>query len=239
MPALPAGLRNRPSPSAAATTAGLFQNTIGSTSGTKLQATITVSQPVANRSMIHGAASAPRMPQTPAAVSTRPMWTGWKPAWISRRTATKNSALTIRLIRAAHTVSTRKNGRVRMNRRPSSSSWRGGFRGPSTEGADRSARIRPSSTNETANDNASAAKGSQRVTPYNAPPTGPPSNDATCCRAWFCDSAVGRSSSGTTARTAEISAGAKTPAPTPVRSATNSRCGIDRLPSNAAPTSEP
>ena len=58
---------------------------------------------------------------------------------------------------------------------------------------------------------ASAANGSHRVTAYSAPPSGAPSRPATCWRAWFWLSAVGRSSVGTTVRTADISAGAKTP----------------------------
>ena len=130
--------------------------------------------------MIHGAQTAPRMPATPAAVSTRPMWTGSKPASIRRRTATKNTALTSRFVLAAQIVSTRKNGRLRMNAAPARRSSRGRLRVRSTAGADRSVRIRPSSTQEIAKLMVSAANGSQRVTPYKAPPIGPPSSDATC-----------------------------------------------------------
>ena len=73
MPALPAGLSSMPSDRAAATTSGVFQRAIGSTSGKKLHAITTVSRPVGIRSMSHGATIAPAMPASPAAVSTRPI----------------------------------------------------------------------------------------------------------------------------------------------------------------------
>ena len=72
-------------------------------------------------------------------------------------------------------------------------------------------RSRPSSSHDTAYVTASTANGSQRATPYNAPPIGPPTRPATCWRAWFWLSAVGSCSRGTTVRTADISVGAKTP----------------------------
>ena len=97
-------------PSAAATTAGLLKKIIGTTSGAKLHATATVSRPVANRSMIEGAARAPSTPKTPAAVSTSPICSGGKPPWMRRSTAAKKSAFTTRFISAAQTVSTRRNG---------------------------------------------------------------------------------------------------------------------------------
>ena len=100
-------------------------------------------------------------------------------------------------------------------------------------------RRRPSSTKATAYDAASARKGNHRVMPYSAPPTGPPSRLATCWRAWFWLNAVGRSSVLTTSLTADISAGEKTPAPTPVSSPTTSRCGMVRWPSAPATTSDP
>ncbi len=84
MPALPAGLRKTPVDSEIITTTGLFQKISGTSSGTKLQATTTVRTPVAVRSMRRGATNAPSTPQTPAAVSTRPIDHGAKPPWISR-----------------------------------------------------------------------------------------------------------------------------------------------------------
>ena len=82
-------------------------------------------------------------------------------------------------------------------------------------------RIRPSSTHETAKVSASNRNGAQRVTAYSTPPSGPPTRPATCWRACCWLSAVGSCSVGTTVRTADISAGAKTPAATPVSSATD------------------
>ncbi len=123
-------------------------------------------------------------------------------------------------------------------RKPSTRSAHGLGRGPSVRGAERSARIRPSITKETAKLSASARNGSQRVTPYSRPPSGPPTSEATCWRAWFWLSAVGRSSVGTTARTADASAGLKAPEPMPVRVATTSRCGTVRWCSMPATTRE-
>ena len=102
--------------------------------------------------MMRGATTAPRMPQTPAAVSTRPIDHGAKPPWISRRVAATNSALTTRLEHMPQTISVRKNGRSHANRMPSAMSARARRRlaGRAATG-DRSVRIRPSSTQETAN----------------------------------------------------------------------------------------
>ena len=161
-----------------------------------------VSRPVAVRSMIQGATTAPRMPQSPAAVSTSPIWSAGKPPSISRSTATKNRALTARLVSAPHTVSTRKNGRDAMNRMPSARSC-AGRRGEVVVGAERSVRTRPSSSHDTAKLTASAANGSHRVTAYSTPPSGAPSRPATWRRAWFWLIAVGSSSSVTTVRTAD------------------------------------
>ncbi len=66
--------------SAAPTTAGWFHSIIGTARGTKIHAAVTTSIPVGIRSMIQGAASAPRMPPTPAAVETRPMTAGDTPS---------------------------------------------------------------------------------------------------------------------------------------------------------------
>ena len=77
-----------------------------------------------NRSMIRGAASAPSRPQTPAAVSTRPIDHGAKPAWISRSVAAMNSALITRLEHIPQTIRVRKNGRAQENRSPSATSAR-------------------------------------------------------------------------------------------------------------------
>ena len=238
MPALPAGLSSIPAPSAAATTHGWFHSAIGTTSGTKLHAMATVRRPVANRSITQGAMTAPTMPASPATASTSPMWKASNPPVISRSTATKKRALTARLVSALQTVSTRKNGRAAMNRTPSARSWPGRRRGPSYAAGARSVRIRPSITQLTAKDTASAAKGSHRATAYSTPPSGALSRAATCRRAWFWLSAVGSSSGATTARTADISAGAKRPAPTPVSSATTSRCGTVSVPRIPATPSE-
>ena len=100
-----------------------------------------------------------------------------------------------------------------MKRSPAASSWRGRGAAPCDLGADRSVLIRPSMNHETAYDTASTANGSHRVTAYSSPPIGAPTSDATCWRAWCCESAVGSSSVATTERTAEISAGANSPAP--------------------------
>jgi len=149
MPAFPAGLRNSPADSEAATTSGLFQKIIGTASGAKLQAMTTVSAPVRYRSMSHGATTAPSTPNSPAAVSTSPIWTGAKPPSIRRRTATKNNAFTSRLTSADQTIRTRKSGLRTMNRNPSPRLSRSRGAGP-VAGDERSARIRPSRTHETA-----------------------------------------------------------------------------------------
>ena len=238
MPALPTGLRKMPAESAAATTQGSFQNSIGSASGTQLQATAIVSEPVRNRSISHGAAIAPRTPKRPEAVSTIPIRAGAKPACTSRSTAANSSALMDRFTSAEKTMSTRNSGRCTLNRRPSTRLLRSEGREPVDVVADRSVRIRPSSTQDTAYDAASAANGSQRATENNAPPIGPPTSPATCWRAWFCESAAGSCSSLTTRRSAEVSAGANAPAPMPVSSATTSRCGITMPVVSAATTSD-
>ena len=99
-------------------------------------------------------------------------------------------------------------------------------------------RSRPSSTQETAKVTASNRKGIQRVTAYSAPPSGPPTRLATCWRACCWLSAVGSCSVGTTARTADISAGANTPAQTPVSTPTTNRCGTVSEPRTPATTRE-
>ena len=164
MPALPAGLKNRPAERASITTAGWFQNTSGTRSGTKLQATSTVSRPVGTRSMIRGAAMAPRMPQTPAAVETSPIDQGANPAWISRRSAATKIAFTTRFEHIPHTIRVRKNGRLHWNRNPSATSARALRRSPLLGAGERSVRIRPSSTHETAKVTASKRNGTHRVT---------------------------------------------------------------------------
>ena len=165
MPALPAGLKNSPTERASITTTGWFQNTSGTSSGTKLQAMRTVSQPVGTRSMIRGAAMAPRMPQAPAAVETRPMVHGANPAWISRRSAATKIALTTRLEHIPHSIRVRKNGRLHWNRKPSATSARALRRSPLRGAGERSVRSRPSSTHETAKVTASKRKGAHRVIP--------------------------------------------------------------------------
>ena len=233
MPALPAGLRSRPSPSAAATTAGWFQKTSGTSSGTKLQVATTVSPPVGIRSMIQGATTAPRMPPTPAAVSTRPICTGGKPAWISRRIATKNSALTTRLTSGDQTSSTRKNGRDQGKRRPSAMSARAGGAARSAAGgrqvgadpAEQHARERVGHGVE--------GNGSQRVTAYSTPPSGPPSSDGDVLAGLDLAQRGGQLVGGDDRAHGGISAGMKTPAATPVSSATTSRCGTVSAPSDA------
>jgi hypothetical protein len=149
MPAFAAGFRNRPAESEAATTTGLFQKTSGSASGTQLQAFVIASEPVRIRSMTRGAAIAPSSPKTPDAVSTRPICTGAKPAWTSRRIAANSSALISRLSAAENTMSTRKSGRAAMNPKPSTRPSLSLGRG-SSAAAVRSARMRPSSTQDTA-----------------------------------------------------------------------------------------
>ena len=52
---------------------GVDHHTSGSSGSTHIQATATVRTPVRVRSMMDGAASAPRMPPMPAAVDTRPI----------------------------------------------------------------------------------------------------------------------------------------------------------------------
>ena len=69
-----------------------------------------VSHPVGTRSMIAGAAIAPRIPETPATVETSPIWIGGKPASMRRSMATKKRALTARFVSGAQMSSTRKNG---------------------------------------------------------------------------------------------------------------------------------
>ena len=124
--------------------------------------------------MIRGAAIAPRIPQAPAAVSTRPIDQGAKPAWISRRSAATKSALTTRLEHIPHSIRVRKNGRLHRNRKPSATSARALRRAPSRGAGERSVRIRPSSTHETAKVTASKRNGAHRVIAYRAPPSGPP-----------------------------------------------------------------
>ena len=70
------------------------------------------------------------------------------------------------------------------------------------------------------------------------PPSGPPTSDAMCWRAWLWLSAVDSSSGRTTERIAEISAGAAMPPATPVSSATTARWGTVSTPSAPATASE-
>lgn len=85
---------------------GGLNNASGTIRGTQLHVTSTVSVPVGRVAMSRGAARAPRMPLTPAAVSTRPMCTGLVPAWMSRSTAMKIVALTVKLTRGGHSSRT-------------------------------------------------------------------------------------------------------------------------------------
>src|SRR4051795_2744339 len=167
MPAFPAGLRKTPADSEIITTTGLFQKTIGTSSGTKLQATTTVRTPVGVRSMILGAARAPSTPHTPAAVSTRPIDQGAKPAWMSRTVAAVKSALIIRLEHMPQAINVRKNARLHWKRKPSATSSRALRGTPSVSAGraagDRSLRIRPSITHDTANVSASKRKGTHLV----------------------------------------------------------------------------
>ena len=141
MPAFPAGLRKTPVESDTMTTTGLFQKTSGTSSGTKLHATTTVRTPVGVRSMIRGAASAPSTPHTPAAVSTRPIDHGAKPAWMSRTVAAVNSALIIRLEHMPQTINVRKNGRLHWKRNPSATSSRARRRTPSASAGRRRGEV--------------------------------------------------------------------------------------------------
>ena len=86
-------------------------------------------------------------------------------------------------------------------------------------GSARASRTRP------ANVTASNTNGSDRATPYRSPPSGPPTRAAMWWRAWFWLSAVGSSSWARLTGPRTISAGPKTPAPTPVSSATTIRWG--------------
>ena len=97
----------------------------------------------------------------------------------------------------------RSSGSASRNRTPSRSSATGRFAGPVRGGAARSARMRPSSSQLAAYVQASKRNGAHRVTAYSAAPSGPPTRPATCWRACCWERAVGRSSSGTTVRTAE------------------------------------
>ncbi len=183
---------------------GVTHHSSGTRGAAHIQATISVSRPVGSRSMRYGAARAPRMPPTPAPVSMSPIWTAGYPCCTRLSTTTKKTALPTRLVNEAQLSRTRKKGWDQMKRSPSASCVRIGWRAPVRAGAERSVRIREIVTRETANVTASTAKGSHRVTPYSSPPSGPPSRPATCSRAWFCDSAVGRSSVATTERMADI-----------------------------------
>lgn len=153
-----------------------------------------------------------------------------------RRSTTKKIALVTRLVSEAQSISVRKNGRCQMNRKPSASWRRIGSR--ARRGAVRSVRTRLTVAHATAKVIASTANGSHRVTAYNAPPSGPPSSEATCWRAWFWLRAVGRSSVATTDRIAESCAGLNAPAATPATSATPTRWGSVRLPVAPATASE-
>ena len=143
---MPAGLSSNPTKIAAATTAGWSHSTIGTARGTKIHAAVTTSIPVGIRSMIQGAASAPRMPPRPAAVDTRPMTAGETPSCTILRIATKNMAFTSRFASAPYAAVARKYGQPRMKRMPSATSWCGLRGGPSRRGAARSVRRRPSTT---------------------------------------------------------------------------------------------
>ena len=129
--------------------------------------------------MSQGATSAPRMPADAGrGLDQADLRPGGNPAWISRRIATKNSALTARLTSGDQTSSTRKNGRDQAKRSPSATSARAGRRGPvggrratGRCGSGRAARTRARSVT------ASDANGSQRVTAYSRPPSGPPTSD--------------------------------------------------------------
>ena len=150
-----------------------------------------------------------------------------------------NSALMTRLAPMPYTSSVRNSGRAQMKANPSATACRAFFGAPSVRATgERSVRIRPSSTHETAKVTASKRNGAQRVKAYRMPPSGPPSRSATCWRAWYWLSAVGSCSVGTTARTTDISAGVNSPAQTPVSSATTKRCGTTSSPNSPAATSE-
>ncbi len=100
-------------------------------------------------------------------------------------------------------------------------------------------RIRERVTNETRNVTASNTNGSTFDALYIAAPSGPPTRAAMWWRAWFWLRAVGSSSWATTDRTADASAGPKTPAPTPVSSAATIRWAMVSTPSPAATATEP
>ncbi|GAC1386766.1 MAG: hypothetical protein NVSMB48_25720 [Marmoricola sp.] len=76
MPAFPAGLSSIVPPMAMTNAIGLLNQISGMLSGMELHPRVTVSRPVANRRISHGAAIAPRIPATPAAASVRPMVAG-------------------------------------------------------------------------------------------------------------------------------------------------------------------
>ena len=141
-----------------------------------------------------GASTAPTMPPSPAAIETRPICAAGTPSAIMRRRTTKKIALVTRLVSEDQSISVRKNGRRQMNRKPSASCRRRGSR--CRFGAPRSVFTRLTVAHAIAKVIASTANGSHRVTAYNAPPSGPPSSEATCWRAWFWLRAVGRSSVG-------------------------------------------
>jgi hypothetical protein len=73
MPALPAGLSSSRRNTEVHAAHGVDHQIRGISGSAHIHAMITVSQPVGARSMMYGAAIAPRMPPTPAAVETRPI----------------------------------------------------------------------------------------------------------------------------------------------------------------------
>ena len=170
----------------------------------------------------------------PAAVDTRPICAAGYPSWIRRMVTTKKQALTRRLLVPDHTSSVRKKGWCQTKRKPSLTCSTGETAAPERGFGRRSVRSRLSVKQETAYDSASNRNGAHARTAYSRPPSGPPSSEAMCWRAWAWLYAVARSSSRTTLRIAAICAGWKTPWATPVSSATTARWGTVSAPSQPA-----
>ena len=112
---------------------------------------------------------------------------------------TKKQALTSRLLVPDHTSSVRKKGWCQTKRKPSLTCSTGETAAPSRGFGRRSVRSRLRVKQETAYDSASNRNGAHARTAYSRPPSGPPSSEAMCWRAWFWLYAVARSSSRTTA----------------------------------------
>ena len=187
--------------------------------------------------MIQGAAIAPRMPPTPAAVETRPI-DGRGDAVLHHPQDRHEEH------RVDEQVGQRAPDGQRPEVRPAQDEAdalghvvvRLAAAGPRGCGAD---EVGPEAAEQHPRDGEGDARrrrtAAQRVTAYRMPPSGPPTREAMCWRAWLWLSAVD-SSSGADDRAdrRHLRRAGRAPLATPVSRATTARCGTVRAPSAPA-----